>query len=131
MLEQRGLCGTMSSTGRAPVAPVIPRRVFFIVIAGLDPAIHLASPRGCDPGIHISKHNLARGKQRSNAVSAAQFQQPTAQVVACGFSGVNSRKRAPWHFASSAILSGSPSACGTRRRMQLRLVGFELRTNLS
>ena len=48
--EQRGLCGTVLSTYRAPAVQVIP---------GLDPGIHLASPKGCDPGIQINnKANL-------------------------------------------------------------------------
>ena len=67
MSEQRGVRGTMTSTRRAPAVQVIPG-LFFLVIAGLDPAIHLASPLGCvffmsspgiDPGIQINnKANL-------------------------------------------------------------------------
>ena len=53
------------------------RAACFLVIPGL--CFLLSSP-GTDPGIHISKHNLDRGKQWSNAGLKAQCYQLAAHL---------------------------------------------------
>ena len=98
------------------------------VIAGL---LFLLSLPDFDPAIYFSKHILCHTSHWSNAVSGAHclqlsaarrtghcrtsIRQSISQLAPClfpyGFSGANSHKWAPWHFAGSAILSGFHSAC--------------------
>ena len=101
MSEQRGVRGTMTSTRRAPAVQVIPG-LFFLVIAGLDPAIHLASPLGCvffmsspgiDPGIQINnKANLLTwilGSSPRMTVPLCPSQSPAGATRGTGHNDIN------------------------------------------